>query len=62
MRVLFTRDFDWPVPERRGRVVVAFKEGMVLVVRRCCGELALALGVAREPTDEEWTRAHPRAA
>jgi hypothetical protein len=45
MRVRFLRRFRWVVPERRGRVALVFKPGEK-VVRRVCGEAAVAAGAA----------------
>lgn len=48
MRVRFTRDFDWRVPERKGRVTLAYKAGQEVTVRRVCGEAAVKAGAAEE--------------
>ncbi len=52
MRLLFTRDFTWSPPEKRGHVHIEFKEGMTLFVRRKCAEEAIAAGVAETITKE----------
>lgn len=44
--VRFIRDFDWYPPEKKGRIHIAYKSGMVTLVRRKCGEDAIAAGVA----------------
>lgn len=49
MWVRFLRDFDFNPPERRGRVTVAYRAGMVRLVRKCCADAAIAAGAA------EWT-------
>jgi hypothetical protein len=36
----FTRDFDFSPAERRGRVTVAYKAGMLQNVTRACAEAA----------------------
>lgn len=47
MRVRFLAGFNWSPPELpRGRFSIAFKGGMELTVRRCCGEAAIAAGCA----------------
>jgi len=42
MWVRFTRDFDWSPPETGGRVTMAYKAGMKLMVRRQCADEAIA--------------------
>ena len=46
MRVTFLRDFDWQPPERKGRVTIAYKAGMCLLVRKICAADAIAAGAA----------------
>ena len=47
MRVRFTADFDWAPPERRGLVTLAYRaSSAVRLVRRQCGEAAIAAGKA----------------
>ena len=50
MRVQFTAPFDWDPPERKGRVTLHFKPGL-RIVRRLCGEAAIAAGKAVEEYD-----------
>lgn len=47
--VRFRQDFNWHVPAYKGRVTVAFKQGMTKFVTRACAAAALAAGKA-EPT------------
>lgn len=46
MWVRFIKDFDWFPPEGRGRFHIAYKAGMIELVRRKCGEDAIAAGAA----------------
>ena len=48
MRVRFLEDFDFRIPEFKGRVTRAYKAGWKGTVRRCCGEEAVRLGKAVE--------------
>jgi hypothetical protein len=52
MRVTFLRDFDWKPPEKNGRVTIAFKAGMCLLVRKRCAADAIAAGAAEPLTKE----------
>jgi hypothetical protein len=47
MWVRFVSDFDWYPPEKKGRVHVAYKAGMRLLVRRKCAADAIAAGAAQ---------------
>lgn len=47
MWVRFIRDFDWHPPEKKGRVHIAYKAGMRLLVRRKCAADAIAAGAAQ---------------
>jgi hypothetical protein len=40
--VRFTGDFDWSPPERGGRVTIAYRAGMVLLVTTACATAAAA--------------------
>ena len=44
--VRFSADFDWPVPERNGQALIAYRTGMVKLVRKACAEQAIAAGKA----------------
>lgn len=46
MWVRFLMDFDWYPPELKGRVHIAYKAGMAMLVRRKCGEDAIKAGAA----------------
>lgn len=48
--VEFTADFDWHVPQYKGRVTVPFPKGARLFVTRACAEEALRLGRATYST------------
>jgi hypothetical protein len=59
MRVQFVKDFDWSPAEYGGRVTLAFKAGPEFqVVRRVCGEAAVAAGHAIDLTMGEDNAAH----
>lgn len=60
MWVRFLADFDWHPPEKKGRVHIAYKAGMTLLVRRICGEQAIAAGkaVATERTPHHGHHQH----
>lgn len=47
-RVRFTGDFDWSPPEFNGRVTMAYKAGMTLIVTTPCAEAAVAAGKAEK--------------
>lgn len=47
MRVVFSRRFDWVVPQRKGHVLMQFEPGEH-VVKRVVGELAVQQGAAVE--------------
>lgn len=53
MRVTFLRDFDWQPPERNGRVTIAYKAGMCLLVRKICAADAIAAGAAQQLTKDK---------
>lgn len=53
MWVRFTQDFAWSPPEKRGRVIIEYRTGMTLFVRRKCAEKAIAAGVAEAVTKGE---------
>lgn len=44
--VRFTADFDFHPPARRGRVVIAYKSGMILLVAQACADMAVTSGKA----------------
>lgn len=46
MKVILTKDYDWPVPNRR--VWVSFKAGWTGRVTRAQGAAIIAAGVGRE--------------
>jgi hypothetical protein len=48
MRVRFKELFLWHVPDRKGRVTVAYEAGREYTVKRACGEEAIAAGKAEE--------------
>jgi len=50
--VLFTSDFDWRPPEKKGRVTIAYKAGMKIFVRATCAADAIAAGAAEPSTKE----------
>ena len=52
MRVTFLRDFDWKPPEKKGRITIAYKAGMCLLVRKLCAADAIAAGAATPLTKE----------
>lgn len=39
--VHFTHDFNWSPPERNGRVVLMYRKGLTLFVRRVCADEVL---------------------
>lgn len=47
MRVRFTKDYDY-TPSGERRVLIAYKAGMELTVKREAGEAAIAAGRAKE--------------
>lgn len=47
MRVKFSKDFDY-TPSQERRVLIAYKAGMELTVKREAGEAAVAAGRAEE--------------
>lgn len=53
--VRFTKNFNWHIPEYRGRATLAYKEGQMLNVRKQCAQDAKAAGAAvaaKDPTKE----------
>jgi hypothetical protein len=66
MKVRFTADFDWDVPEFKGRVTLFRPSGWTGTVKRDHGEAAIAAGKAEsmEPDDgtQDVSRPAPRSA
>lgn len=51
--VRFTSDFDWSPPEKPGRITIAYKSGMQVLVRRLCAQAAVAAGAAQTINPQE---------
>lgn len=56
MKVRFTADHDWDVPEFKGRVTIHRPEGWAGTVRRLHGEAAITAGKALETHGTENRR------
>lgn len=57
MWVLFLSTYDFNPPERHGRTTITFKAGEIRLVRRVCGERAIAGGFAEpagRPAPAVW--------
>ncbi len=61
MWVRFTKDFDYAVPGKGGRVTIAYKAGTVKNVTRACADLAIAAERA-QLRDKDHDNEDPRPA
>lgn len=47
-RVVFTSEFHWQPPEKKGAVTIVYRAGWSGLVRKACAEAAVSSGAAQK--------------